>query len=260
MALAFGNPRPFASEASALPHTVYNTALENHLRASLGVRFAERPNPDPRLRPVREIVGVDPALNARWSSRRASIQIRCGELAADFQRVHGRPPTPVESLKLAQQATLETRDAKHAPRTLPEQRQAWLIQAGQVLGGPQAVQQMVHTALHPDPVAGMPVNAEWVKDTAGRVLAAMEERRSTWQIWHVRAEAQRQVRAVELTAEQSERLVDLLVAEVLGNRSVPLARPNDGITEPGGAAAIRRHVGLHRRRIRAVHLDPHPGR
>jgi DNA primase catalytic core len=210
----------------------YNTALENHLRASLGVRFAERPNPDPRLRPVREIVGIDPALNLRWSTRRASIQIRCGELAADFQRVHGRPPTPVESLKLAQQATLETRDAKHEPRTLTEQRQAWLSQAGEVLGGLQAVQHMVRAALHPHPAAGAPVNAEWVKDTAGRVLAAMEERRSTWQIWHVRAEAQRQVRAVELTAERSERLVDLLVAEVLGNRSVSLARPNDGITEP----------------------------
>jgi hypothetical protein len=133
----------------------YNTALENHLRAGLGVRFAERPNPDPRLRPVREIVGVDPGLNARWSTRRASIEIRRGELAADFQRVHGRPPTPVESLKLAQQATLETRDAKHVPRTLTEQRQAWLIQAGEVLGGPQAVQHMVHTALHPDPVSIM---------------------------------------------------------------------------------------------------------
>jgi hypothetical protein len=137
-------------------------------------------------------------------------------------------------LKLAQQATLETRDAKHEPRTLTEQKAAWLTQAGEVLGGPQAVQHMVHTALHPDPVAGTPVNAQWVKDAAGRVLAAMEEHRSTWQIWHVRAEAQRQVRALELPADQSERLVDLLVSDVLGNRSVSLARPNDGITEPAG--------------------------
>jgi hypothetical protein len=211
-----------------------NTALENHLRAGLGVRFAERPNPDPRLRPVREIVGLDPGLNARWSTRRAEIETRRGALAADFQRIHGRPPTPVESLKLAQQATLETRDAKHAPRTLTEQKAAWLIQAGEVLGGPQAVQTMAHTALHPHPVAGTPMNAEWVKDTAERVLAAMEERRSTWQTWHVRAEAQRQVRTVELQAEQSERLTDLLVGEVLQNRSVSLARPNGGITEPPG--------------------------
>ena len=85
---------------------------------------------------------------------------------------------------------------------------------------------MVHTALHPDPVAGTLVNARWVKDAAGRVLAAMEERRSTWQIWHVRAEAQRQVRAVELQAEQSERLVDLLVGEVLGE-PVGVAGPTE---------------------------------
>ena len=40
----------------------------NHLRGSLGVRFAERPNPDPRLRPVREIVGIEGRLTVRWFS------------------------------------------------------------------------------------------------------------------------------------------------------------------------------------------------
>ena len=59
----------------------YNTPLESHLRAFLGVRFAERPGTDPAKRPVREIVGVDPALNRRWSRRRASIEVRRGELA-----------------------------------------------------------------------------------------------------------------------------------------------------------------------------------
>jgi conjugative relaxase-like TrwC/TraI family protein len=227
-------------KATVAASETYNTALENHLRTSLGVRFAARPNPDPRLRPVREIAAIDPALNARWSARRAAIQTRRGELAAAFQRVHGRPPTPVEALKLAQQATLETRNAKHEPRTLTDQRRAWLTQACQVLGGPQAVQTMVHTALHPNPVARNPVNARWIEGAAGRVLAAMEERRSTWQIWHVRAEAQRQVRALELQADQSERLVDLLVGEVLGNRSVSLARPIDGIAEP---VVLRRSDG-----------------
>jgi hypothetical protein len=36
---------------------------------------------------------------------------------------------------LAQQATLETRDAKHEPRTLAEQRAAWYAQAA-TLGDP----------------------------------------------------------------------------------------------------------------------------
>ena len=73
------------------------------------MRFAvERPGTDPTKRPIREIVGVDPRLNQRWSTRRAHINTRRGELAIQFQDDHGRPPTPVEALHLAQQATLET--------------------------------------------------------------------------------------------------------------------------------------------------------
>ena len=44
---------------------------------------------------------------------------------------------------------------------------------------------MVHAALHPDPVGRTLVNAQWVDGAASRIVAAMEERRSTWQIWHV---------------------------------------------------------------------------
>ena len=51
----------------------------------------------------------------------------------------------------------------------------------------------------------------------------------------------------------AEALVDLLVAEVLHSRSAPLARPGRH-QRTGGAAAGRRCLGLHRRRIRAVHL------
>ena len=104
-------------KATVAASETYNTALEHHLRDRLGVRFADRPDTDPGKRPVREIVGVDPLLNQRWSTRRVLIKDRQGVLAAKFQRDHGRPPTPVEALQLAQQATLETRDAKHEPRT-----------------------------------------------------------------------------------------------------------------------------------------------
>ena len=62
---------------------------------------------------------MDPALNQRWSTRRVLIKTRQSELAARFQRDHGRPPTPVEALQLAQQATLETREAKHEPTVWP---------------------------------------------------------------------------------------------------------------------------------------------
>jgi hypothetical protein len=50
---------------------------------------------------------------------------------------------------------------------------------------------MITDALHPASAPSPHVDAEWVAVTAARVLAAVEEHRSTWQSWHVRAEAQR---------------------------------------------------------------------
>src|SRR4249919_2398497 len=132
----------------------------------LGVRFAERPGTDPAKRPIREIVGVDPRLNQRWSTRRAHIEARGGELAIQFQLDHGRPPTPVEALHLAQQATLETRDAKHEPRSVAEQRFTWLNEAAAVLGGRGAVAAMVQTALTPAAETATIVDARWVAQTA----------------------------------------------------------------------------------------------
>jgi conjugative relaxase-like TrwC/TraI family protein len=220
-------------KATVAASETYNTALEQHLRDRLGVRFADRTDTDPGKRPVREIVGVDPALNERWSTRRALIKDRQGELASKFQRDHGRPPTPVEALQLAQQATLETRDPKHEPRTLTEQRATWHTQAAETLGGPDAVRGMITNALHSASAPSPDVDAEWVAVTAAQVLAAVEEHRSTWQSWHVRAEAQRHVRAAEIAIDKVDQLVELLVDEVLQIRSVSLARPEDGITEPG---------------------------
>jgi hypothetical protein len=220
-------------KATVAASETYNTALEYHLRDRLEVvRFADRPDTDPGKRPVREIVGVDRALNERWSTRRVLIKDRQGELASRFQRDHGRPPMPVEALQLAQQATLETREAKHEPRTLTEQRATWHTQAAEAIGGPDAVQNMISQALNPAFAASPALGADWVAATAAKVLAAVEERRSTWQSWHVRAEAQRHVRATDIATDKVDQLVELLVAEVLQTRSLSLARPADGISEP----------------------------
>jgi conjugative relaxase-like TrwC/TraI family protein len=219
-------------KANVAASETYNTALEQHLRDSLGVRFEKRAGSDPAKRPVREIVGVDPRLNRRWSTRRAHIEERRGQLAVDFQHEHGRPPTPVEALQLAQQATLETREAKHEPRSLIEQRATWRAEAAATLGGPEAVTSMVRRALTPTLGPHSTADAAWVSQTAGRVLEAMEEHRSTWQMWHIRAEAHRQIRAADLPSGQTRALVELLVDEVLHSRSVALAPPDDGIIEP----------------------------
>src|SRR5687768_3935148 len=201
-------------KAKVAASETYNTSVEQHLRDALGVRFAERPDSDPSKRPIREIVGVDPRLNERWSTRRAHINLRRGELAIQFQHDHGRPPTPVEALHLAQRATLETRDAKHEPRSLTEQRATWLNEAAALLGGRGAIASMVQTALTPPAETATIADARWVAETADHVLAVMEECRSTWQMWHVRAEAERQVRAAAVRVARASVLVDLVVDEV----------------------------------------------
>ncbi|MCK5927201.1 MAG: relaxase domain-containing protein [Nocardioides sp.] len=218
----------------------YNTALERHLVDALGVQFAERPNEDARKRPIREIVGVDPELNRRFSKRRLNVEDRRKVLAAAFQATHGRPPTPVETIQLSQQATLETREAKHEPRSLAEQREAWHREAVEVLGTPQRVKQMVHGALHPKGAARSLADSAWFAKTTDRIVATMEGSRSTWQYWHVYAEAQRQVRGANVPTNQVPQVVDLLVSEVLDGRSVSMARPWDTISEP---AELRRADG-----------------
>ena len=228
-------------KANVTASETYNTALEKHLRTRLGLVFAERADTDRGKRPVREVVGVDPRLNTRWSTRRASIEDRRAELAAAFQADHGRPPTVVEAIHLAQQATLETRDAKHEPRTVREQRAAWREQAEEVLGGPAGVTATIAAALSAGRTApSSTVDAAWVRDAAQRVRDEVQAHRSTWQIWHVRAEALRRVRAANLPAQDVESAVDLVTEHTLTTASVRLTPGSDGIDEP---AMLRRLDG-----------------
>ncbi len=164
-----GNPTPgrwlaidgrVLFKANVAASETYNTRLEHHLTKALGVRFTDRPTPLGRAdlhrrgakRAVREIVGIDPALLARWSTRRRQVVEAQTDLAAQFRADHGRPPTPVEALHLAQQANLQTRQPKHHGRSEADQRRTWRAQAVEVLGGdPDQVQAMVDRALTPPP-------------------------------------------------------------------------------------------------------------
>ena len=100
---------------------------------------------------------------------------------------------------------------------------------------------MISRTLNPTSMTSPGVDAEWVTATAEKVLAAVEERRSTWQSWHVRAEAQRQVRAIDVPTDKVEQLVELLVDRGAAHPIGLLdSAPDDGISEPG---ALRRVDG-----------------
>jgi hypothetical protein len=99
---------------------------------------------------------------------------------------------------------------------------------------------MVQTALTSPAETATIADARWVAETADQILTVMEHSRSTWQIWHVRGEVERQVRTADVPIERASVLVDLLVDEVLDRRSVALAAPADNIDEP---EALRRVDG-----------------
>jgi conjugative relaxase-like TrwC/TraI family protein len=211
----------------------YNTRLEAHLSRRVGAVFAERSGRDTRKRPVREIVGVDPALNVFWSSRRATIDARRAELAAAFQAEHMRPPTEIEAIALAQHATLETRPGKHAPRGFAEQRATWRAQALQVLGGRVALDRMVDAAIGGRDLRRSPtqITDRFLGEMAARTVSVVQASRATWQSWHVRAEAERQTRGAGISLEHLDDAVDRVVDHALGSLSVQLGRDDD-LAEP----------------------------
>jgi conjugative relaxase-like TrwC/TraI family protein len=225
----------------------YNTRLEAQLHTRLGLTFEERSDSGAAAaagrRTVREIVGIPEELAAAWSSRRAAIDTRRAALAVQFQSDHGRPPTPIEAVKLGQQATLETRDAKHEPRSEAEQRRVWRREAAAVLGGERAVDDLARTVTVTPAPAGrgaVTVGRRQVRDIVAATAAVVREHRSTWQVWHVRAEAERQVRAQAPAGADVDSLVARVVRQVLDPRRAIALIPDDAVQVP---AALRRRDG-----------------
>ncbi|OLT19579.1 hypothetical protein BJF81_08710 [Ornithinimicrobium sp. CNJ-824] len=237
----------FKAKVMASEH--YNTHLEAGLVERLGVRFVDRPGQEGK-RAVREITGIDPALLATWSSRRQAIEARQRELATVFRADHGRTPTTIESLALAQQANLETRPGKHEPRSEAEQRQAWREQATAVLA---------RDGHRPEEMVASAVGEGWGRNrgrardagnaaghgvgtlqgrlravrsggvrpqvVAARVLSVLEGSRATWQVWHVRAETLRQLRTAQVPLDKLEAYQRDVERWVLQGFSVPVGVP-----------------------------------
>ncbi|WP_256980595.1 MobF family relaxase [Rhodococcus sp. 14-2496-1d] len=188
---------------------VYNTVLEAQLRERIGVRFTERASTDRSKRPVREIDGMDERLAERWSSRSAAIKLRTAELARAFQADHGREPTAIEAISLAQQATLETRAAKHEPVSHADQRSGWRAEAIEILGSQKALSELVSSiTAHTAAEATTDFDHAWVRETVERSLDIVSRKRSRFLRHNIRAEVVRQVRTFDPPAERIDALVE----------------------------------------------------
>ena len=198
----------------------YNTALEAEYTARLGGQFEERAM-GPGKRPVRELAGVDLGLNTRWSSRRAAMDAHRPSLVDQFFTDHGRLPTVVEMIDVNQQANLDTRQAKHEPRSLAEQRQDWQAQAVDHLGSEQALDQMLAAVNTTGATRQLipQLLAELVADTMTVVSGA----RAQWRWSNVIAEALRQVRYADIDPAAAVQVAHQVAAGVLSpEHSTPI--------------------------------------
>jgi ATP-dependent exoDNAse (exonuclease V) alpha subunit len=182
----------------------------------------------------------------RWSTRRHDIDDRLEDLRAEFAAAHGREPTKKESIALAQRANLETRDAKHEPRSVAEQRTQWRAEALDALGE-VGLAGMLATVLRPGRGHGQPVTTQWLTEAAARVVSELESHQSVWHSWHLYAEAQRHVRGLDVATEQVGDLVDHLV-QVVTTSLINLTPDDDTVTEPAGlrredGTSVYRHTG-----------------
>jgi len=225
-------------KATVAASELYNTRIEALLAAKLGVRFAEAPT-KPGKRPVREIAGIPTELIEKYSSRSAAIDHRVGQLAKQFHTTHRREPTVVEMLALSQQATLETRQAKHEPRSLAEQRHVWRVQAVEVLGSQRALTAMIANATSQAVAQHVEITHTWISEQAAAVIATVAQTRATWTVNHVRAQAQRALRYANHPG--GPELVNRIVASALGEHSITLT--TDADTEKNEPAALRRRDG-----------------
>jgi conjugative relaxase-like TrwC/TraI family protein len=240
-----------ALDATALHQVVvaaselYNTGFEAGLIRRTGVRFTPRPGTVRGQEPVREIAGIPAEYIQFYSTRRAQVEGRYAELAAGYRAEHGRDPSGRAAYKLAQQATLETRDGKKPPSSLTAKRSEWRAQL-QVAFGPSSLAVVMAAVPGPHPGPSGP-SAQLrpipeVAELARQVIANVSLRRATWTIWHVRAESERAARQVTTFADPGahREFTEKITAEALSPRRSIRLDPPAALDEP---AALRRSSG-----------------
>ncbi len=246
-------------KANVAASETYNTALEQHLRDSArGAvrrtarhRSGEAAGPgDRRRRPAAEPALVDPAGQHRGPPRRAGRPVPArSRPAAD----PGRSAAAGAAGHLG-----NPRRQARTPHPWPSNAPPGAPRPPRCSAARRRSHAMVRTAL--DPTRRRPPGRRRGVGGGDRRPGRWRRwrrRRSTWQIWHVRAEAQRQVRAADVPAEQVDGAGrPARRPRCCTHRSVRLGPADDGIERTGGAAARRRVVGLHGRRRPTCYTSP----
>ncbi|MGW4480960.1 MobF family relaxase [Rhodococcus triatomae] len=170
----------------------YNTRVADLVGRRLGVTFAPRPGTPVGKQPVYEVEGIPVSLLEEFS-RRAQIEQRQEELAAEYKARFGKNPPKAVQYAQAQQATLDTRNAKNPPRSLGELRAEWRERAAALLAGgePSALVEDVRHGSDRRPV----FDAAMLPEVVTEVIDHLSRRVGSWTVFSLSAEVERRMRA-----------------------------------------------------------------
>ena len=197
-----------------------------------------------------EISGVPTDLMAEFSQRRAAIDGKLDELVDQFAERHGRPPTSTERIRLAQRATLETRQAKQH-HSLSELSDTWRERAEPYLDtDPVAFVAGLKDRTDLPPLRADDLPDEMLADLAGVVVQAVAERHSTFSRANVLAEIHRQIAGVRFASPDDRVAVAERTADLALFSSLQITPPELHHTP----AKFRRMDGTSRLRPKDFHL------
>ena len=198
----------------------YNTRVADLVARTLGVSFAPAAGTPVGKQPVYEVEGIPASLIEEFS-RRQAIEDRQAELAREYVALVGKNPPKKVQYAQAQQATLDTRNAKNPPRSMAELRAEWDERARAVIVDtpPQDVVDLAQTGHDNRPLFG----PDDVPVLVGKVADDLSRKQGSWTIYTLTAEVQRQMRAFSFAVDNDlDTYVHAAVETLVSHHCVPV--------------------------------------
>jgi len=221
---------------------MHEGVLSDLLTESLGVGWEERVTPGGM--PKSEIIGVPTDLMEEFSQRVAAVREHKAHLVEQLTVAHGRAPSAVESVRLAQQANLETRQDK-IHRSLAEMTDDWRQRAACYLDDDPTtfVAGLVNRNELPLLRAG-DLSQEMLQEVARLALERVSERHATFGRLNVLAEVHRQFHGLRFVSPDdrvavAERTTEIALAEAIQISSPELYHIPERFKRADGTSRMR---------------------
>lgn len=169
----------------------YNTRVADLVARQLGVTFAPRPDTAAGKQPVYEVEGIPLGLIEEFS-RRSAIEARQEELAREYKDRYGKNPPKKVQYAQAQQATLDTRNAKNPPRSLAELRAEWRQRTESIL--PDVDPQELVDGVQHDRDNRPVFDPKYIPALVNEAVDSLSRKVGSWTVYSLTAEIERRLR------------------------------------------------------------------